>query len=249
MPLKEVSPSRTPEELLRRALEADSPQRRAELAREGLEAAGDALEPDTELLLLRQLYLAHVESHRFQTAVEIATQMTQLATPLKDVAHHDASRAHAALGQISRAIEEQRMAVRSAPPDRRSFQGWALATLLQFSGDLDGAEAALLRAERWAREDRPLLRAHRAWVVLEAGDVVEELDSVLRDLEASSRARKGYGELVLGMLRYRIGDERAAAVHLRAFLRRNADADSAKAVTLRNELRRAREVLAEIESD
>ncbi|MCA9608404.1 MAG: tetratricopeptide repeat protein [Myxococcales bacterium] len=249
MPLNEVSPSRSPEELLRRALEADSPKQRAELAREGLELGGDSLEPDTALLLLRQLYLAHVDSHRFQTAIDIAAQMAALDTPLKDIAHHDASRAHAALGQSARAIEEQRLAARAAPPDRRSFQSWALATLLHFSGDLDGAEAALLRAERWAREDRPLLRGHRAWILLEAGDAVDDLDAVLRELESSARARKGYGELVLGMLRHHMGDERAAATHLRTFLRRNADVDSAKAITLREELRRARTILAEIESD
>lgn len=249
MPLKDVSPARTPEELLRRALEAESPKERADLAREGLEVGGESVEPDTQHLLLRQIYLAHVESHRFQTAVDIAIQMTELATSLVDVAHHDASRAHAALGQTARAIEAQRMAARTAPPDRRSFQNWALATLLHFAGDLDGAEAALARAERWAREDRPLLRAHRAWVLMEAGEPVEELDAILGDLERSEKARKGYGELVLGMLRHRMGDDRAAAAHLRAFLRRNADADSAKAVTLREELRRARTVLAEIESD
>lgn len=249
MPLKEVSPSRTPEELLRRALEAESPKQRADLAREGLELGGEEVEPDTAMLLLRQIYLAHVESHRFQTAIEIAEQMVALETPMKDIAHHDASRAHAALGQTARAIEQQRMAARAAPPDRRSFQSWALATLLHFAGDLDGAEAALLRAERWAREDRPLLRAHRAWVLLDAHEPVEELDAILRDLERSERARKGYGELVLGMLRHHMGDDRAAATHLRAFLRRNADADSAKAITLREELRRARTILAEIESD
>lgn len=249
MPLKEVSPSRTPEDFLRRALEADSPKLRADLAREGLELGEEDLEPDTELLLLRQLYLAHLESHRFQTAVEIAGRMTELATALKDVAHHDASRAYAALGQTARAIEEQRMAARTAPPDRRSFQGWALATQLQFSGDLDGAESALRRAERWAREDRPLLRAHRAWILLELDEPVEDLDEILAELEGSLKASKGYGELVLGMLRHRMGDDARAAVHLRAFLRRNASADSAKATTLREELRRARTVLASIESD
>ena len=60
---------------------------------------------------------------------------------------------------------------------------------------------------------------------------------------------KGYGQLVLGMIRHRLGDPRRAAVHLRAFLRRNASADPAKAITLREELRCARETLAAIESD
>jgi hypothetical protein len=41
-----------------------------------------------------------------------------------------------------------------------------------------------------------------------------------------------------------MGDAGRAAMHLRAFLARNADADEAKAATLREELRRARLVLA-----
>lgn len=247
-PLKEVSTSRTPEEFLRLALEADSPKERARFASEGLETDVE-VDRDTHFLLLRQIYLAHVESHRFQTAAEIAEQMASVGGPLLDVAHHDASRAHAALGDMTAAIERQRLAARAAPPDRRSFQCWALATLLHFADDLDGAVSALTRGDRWARDDRPLLRAHRAWIELELDEVPEDLDDVIAALEASQTARKGYGQLVLGMIRFRLGDHRAAAVHLRAFLRRNANIDAAKAVTLREELRRARTVLAQIESD
>ena len=245
-PLNEVSSSQTPEEYLRLALEAKTPDERARFAAMGLDTAED-VEPDTEWLLLRQVYLAHVAAHRFRTAADVAEQMAGLGGPLKDVAHHDGSRALAAIGDTSGAIAEQRMAARSAPPARRSFQGWALGTLLQFDGDHVGAASALRRAERWASEDRPLIRAHRAWVELEAGEAAAGLDEVLADLEGSP-ARKGYGELVLGMLRYQLGDLRQAAGHLRTFLRRNASADAAKVATLREELRRARTVLAEIES-
>jgi len=247
-PLKEVSTSRTPEELLRLALEADSPKERARYASEGLDS-DEEVDRDTHFLLLRQIYLAHIESHRFQTAAEIAEQMAELGGALLDVAHHDASRAKAALGDPVGAIERQRLAARAAPPDRRSFQCWALGTLLHFHGDLDAAVSALTRGDRWARDDRPLLRAHRAWIELEMDEVPEDLDEVLSALESSKTAHKGYGQLVLGMIRYHLGDRRAAAVHLRAFLRRNANVDAAKAVTLREELRRARTALAEIESD
>jgi hypothetical protein len=254
----EVSSSRCPEDYLRLALEATSPGQRARLAQQGLEAAapGD-LVPDTEALLLRQLYLAHLDSAHvdsaradsahLQEAARAALAMVETGV-LLDVAHHDASRALAALGDGDAAIAQQRLAARASPPERRSFHYWALGTLLQFAGDLDAAAAAMARGERWAHVDRPLLRAHRAWVRLEAGHGVRGLDTIVRDLE-SAKCGRGYGQLVLGMLRHWMGDDRRAAVNLRAFLRRNAGADPAKAITLREELRRARKVLAELESD
>ena len=257
-PLMEVSSSRCPEDYLRLALEAGSPAERARLAKQGLDAAapGD-LVPDTEALLLRQLYLAHLESaHRdprqldlrhLAEAARVALAMVETGV-LRDVAHHDASRALAALGDSDGAIAQQRLAARASPPERRSFHYWALGTLLHFTGDLEAAAAAMARGERWAHVDRPLLRAHRAWVRLEAGRAVRRLDTIVRDLERAKCGR-GYGQLVLGMLHHAMGDGRRAAVHLRAFLRRNAGADPAKAITLREELRRARTVLAELESD
>jgi hypothetical protein len=246
MPLKEVSSARAPEDYLRAALEAESPKERARLAKLGLEADLD-LAPDTHVLLLRQLYSAHLDSRQFRQAADTALAMARLG-PLRDVAHHDASRALAALGDADAALAQQRLAARTAPPDRRSFQYWALATLLHFSGDHGGAIASLRRGERWAHADRPLLRAHRAWVQLEAGEPVRRLDAIIVELERS-KAKNGYGQLVLGMLHHAMGDPRKAAVYLRSFLRRNADADAAKAATLREELRRARSVLASIESD
>ena len=245
--LKEVSSSDTPEDFLSRALAATSAKERAHYARLGLDADPD-VEPDTEFLLLRQVYLSEIESHRFHAAAELATRMSQLGGSLEDVAHHDRSRALQALGDTVGAISAQRMAARCAPPARRSFHCWGLATLLQFVQDYDGAESALKRGERWAHEDRPLLRAHRAWISLMAGRGVEDLAEILAELETSP-ARRGYGELVLGMLRYELGDGARAVPHLRAFVRRNAAIDAAKATTLREELRLARTALAELESD
>ncbi len=250
--LKEVSTSQGASECLRRALQAESPRERARMAQRGLDAIEaaldpDDLDPDTHALLLRQLYLAYLESRRFQQAAEVALRMAAIG-PLKDVAHHDACRAYQALGDVQSAIAQQRLATRASPPERRSFHYWSLATLLHFAGDERGAIGALERGERWAHVDRPLLRAHRAWIRLEAGQAVRGLDAIASDLE-QARCREGYGQLVLGMLRHAMGDDRRAAVHLRAFLRRNAAADPAKAITLREELRRARLVLARIESD
>lgn len=246
-PLKEVSSSRSPEEYLGQALRADSPASRARLAQQGLDTDPESLAPDTEVLLLRQIYLAHLESHRFRQAADVAGRAAAVG-PLQDVARHDASRALAALGEVDAAIDQQRLAARVAPAERRSFHYWSLGTLLHHAERHEEAISAFRRGEHWAHEDRPLLEAHRAWVRLEAGQPVRHLADIIAQLERS-KASKGYGQLVLGMLKHRIGDQRAAAVHLRAFLRRNAAADPAKAITLRDELRQARQVLARLESD
>ena len=123
-----------------------------------------------------------------------------------------------------------------------------LATLRHFAGDHAAALRALERAERWAHRDRPLIRAYRAYVELDDDRVPEGLEETRRAL-AESPLREGYGQFVLGMVAYGLGDKKHAAMHLRAFLRKNASADRAKALTLREELRRARRALAEIESD
>ena len=196
---------------------------------------------------MRQLYLAHLDSRRFRQAADAAIEAAAIG-PLKDVAHHDASRALAALQETDTA-ESPSSASPCAPP-RRGAGAFTTGGSPPCSTSRIGPTTRSLRSPRAsgrARADRPLLRAHRAWVRLEMGEAVRGLDRILSELEAS-RAREGYGQLVLGMLRYHMGDPPRAAIHLRAFLRRNAALDTAKAVTLREELRRARTALA-IESD
>lgn len=245
-PLKGVSSANAPADLLRLALEAESPEQRASYAERGL-ASAELDAPDTRFLLLRQLYLAHMEQHRFRDALDVTAHMAAQG-PMVDIAHNDASRAWLALGDADRAIEAQRLAARSAPPDRRSFQYWSLGNLLHQQGDLAGATGALTKGERWAREDRALIRAHQAWIEIASGRAVEDIDAITRTLE-HSKAGKGIGRLILGMIAYELGDRRAAAIHLRAFLRRNAALDAVKELSMREELRVARTALAAIESD
>ncbi|MCB9601247.1 MAG: tetratricopeptide repeat protein [Sandaracinus sp.] len=235
-----------PEEHLRRALQAEGPKHRLQEAEAGLAFDPEELAPDTQVLLLRQAYLAHVELRQLRRAVEVADAMAAVG-PLKDFAYTDKARALQALGELHEAIEAQRLAARNAPPQRRSFHFWSLATLQHFVGDVEGAEASLKRGLRLAKRDRPLLKAHLAYVRLDAGLAVRELDVVLEDLAASPNGQ-GYGQYLLGMIAWTIGDRAKAALHLRAFLRRNASLDEAKRLTLREELRRARVALAKIES-
>ena len=235
------------EAFLWRALRADDARKRAKLARQGLATTPEELSADTQVLLLRQLYLAHLELHQLAEAIAIARQMVEVGA-LEDIARHDAARALYATGEIADAIGQQRLAARRAPAARRSFQLWALGTWQHFTGDVDGAIRTLTRARRWASRGKPLLTAHLAYVRLDAGRAVRELDRIVRDLQRS-KSREGYGQFLLGMIAWHMGDARRAAPHLRAFLRRNAAVDEPKALTLREELRRARLVLAKIESD
>lgn len=243
--------SRSAADCLAAALRARTSQARAEWARRGLAIDTEELDPELQVLLLRQLYLSFVEEDQLSSALAIADQMARVG-PMRDIALHDRARAlwarEGAPGDVRQAIEAQRQAARVAPPDRRSFHAMALGTLLHFAGEHDAALRALDRAERWSHRDRALIRGFRAYVALDADLVPEGIEEARQELGASP-LREGYGQFVLGMIAFRLGDRRRAAVHLRAFLRKNASVDRAKALTLREELRRARRALADLESD
>jgi len=230
----------TAEQELLLAIAAPDAGTRAQHALAGL--ARPDIEVDTRYLLLRQLYLARFAERQYRGAVDLARQMVETGT-FNDLAHHDAARALQALADLPGAIAEQRLATRAAPPGRRSFHYWSLATLEHFAGDVDGALAALGHGLRWARRDRPLLRAHAAYIRLDADRAAPALAGTIASLQRA-KCREGYGQYLLGMLAWHMGDLPRAALHLRAFLTRNADADEAKTATLREELRRARLALA-----
>jgi tetratricopeptide (TPR) repeat protein len=236
-----------PADCLAAAMRARSSTRRAAWARRGLARAGDEIDPDIQLMLLRQLYLAQLEDEDFDTALSVANQMVHVGT-MTDIAFHDRGRVHIARGELRKAIEAQRLASRHAPPQRRSFHTFALAQFQHFAGESEASLRTLERALRWSHQDRPLVRGFRAYVELETDRVPEALEATRRALSASPM-REGYGQFVLGMIAWHLGDKRMATVHLRAFLRKNASADKVKAATLREELKRARQVLAETESD
>lgn len=235
-----ASPS---EALLERAIAAREPEVRERWAREGLALDDPRRAPDTEFLLIRQLYLAQLERDRWDEAVELAVAMGKVG-PFADLAHNDRSRALWARGDTEEAIQAQVEALAAAPKERRSFQGFFLATLLHFAGRVTEALAVVGKAERAAQRDRPLVRALGAFIRLDAGLAVPRLTEIVDEL-SRSRSREGYGQYLLGMIAHHVGDRGKASAHLRAFLRRNAAIDRAKVITLREELRRARRVLAD----
>jgi len=237
----------TAEEHLWAALHAKSAPERLGHAEHGLDALVAESEPDTRVLLLRQAYLAHIELDALPQALATTTQVGEVGT-LRDIVLTDRARVLWAMGDGRGAVEAQRLAVRAAPASRRSFHLWSLATLQHFAGDPEAALGTLEKAEQWAERYGALMRAHAAHIRIECELPVEDLATILDDL-SQSRSSEGYGAYLLGMLKYQIGNGREAAVHLRAFLTRNASVDAAKRLTLAEELRRAREALAHIESD
>ena len=235
---------RNPEIQLQRALEAADPGARLREAEAGL---GPEVDPELTFLLLRQAYLAHLELRQFRSALQVCADMLETEV-MPDIAYTDQSRAFAALGETQKAIDAQRLSARNAPTARRSFQYWSLATLQHFAGEVEAALSSLKRGLRYAQKDRLLLKAHRAYIRLDAGMAVRDLHELRSDL-AKSKSGEGYGRFLQGMIAFCLGDRRAAQVQLQAFLRRNSSIDEPKRLTLREELRRARVALAEISSD
>ena len=153
---------------------------------------------------MRQLYMVQVERLELDSALETATQMGELGV-LLDVAHHDRSRVLLALGLGREAIQAQRLAVRTAEPKRRSFHLWSLATLEHHQGDTEAALSTLARAMRYAVRDRALIKAHAAYIKLDAGQRVQGVEEIMAALRDSKNS-EGYGQYVLGMLAYLTGD-------------------------------------------
>lgn len=235
--------AQTPEARLWQALRARRAEDRVAEAEAGL-AAGH-LEPDVHFLLLREVYCGQLDRGDLAAALATARRMTEVGA-LRDLAHHDVARVLLALDLRPDAIREQRLAARHAPSERRSFHLWTLACWLQAEGEVDAALEAIDRASRWATRNRSLVRAQDAWIRLEAGRPVDDLDERIAALRRA-RSREGYGQYLLGMIAVARGDEAEGAPLLRAFVTRVERSDVRKRLTLRDELARAQAVLATLD--
>jgi tetratricopeptide (TPR) repeat protein len=229
------------EALLHQAQTAQTPMLRAKYATSGL--SQPRLSGDTQALLLRQLYLSHLERGRYEDAKAVAEQMVAVAL-LGDVALHDAARACLSLGQVSEAARHLRAASRSGPPSRRAFHLSCLGSLYANTGHLDKAVTCLRRAVRWATEDRALYRAQLALALHHNGSVVD-LSQAFAVLNGSRR-RGGYADFVLGELALALGQRPVASDRLRAFVARVEASSVSIRAGLRHELERAKKLLAEL---
>lgn len=232
-----------PELLLRKATLARTSLLRAKYARRGLEHPG-ALSRTTRVMLLRQLYLSHMEAKRFADALHVAEEMIEQDV-MPDVARQDAARACLGLGQQDLALSHLRLASRVSPASRRAFHLWTLGSVLYLAGRHGEAIGALSRAARWGTTDRPLYQAQLALSRRASGEPVTDL-AELRERLADAPCGQGYGQFVLGELAHALGDSDAARQYLRGFVRRSTSGRVALAVALQGEIAQARRILREL---
>ncbi|MBN2196698.1 MAG: tetratricopeptide repeat protein [Polyangiaceae bacterium] len=222
---------------------------RAKYARRGLAHAGQ-VDPTTQVLLLRQLYLSHLESHRFCDALAIADQMLALDV-MGDVVRQDAARACLGLGEVDRAVDHLRLASRCSPASRRAFHLWTMGSVLYLHGREAEAAHAFARAARWGTRDRPLYHAQLALARRAAAGgpsdpmTMASLQGALNAL-AEVPCGQGYGEFVRGELAFALGRHEEARDLLDAFVTRTAGGRPALAIALEAEIVRARGILAKL---
>lgn len=234
-----------PEDMLQRAMAAQTPRSRAIWARKGL-STRSKLDPTTQAMLLRQLYLAHYEEERFEQAI-VASEQALVLDVLPDVAHQDAARAKQATGDIDGAATHLRLAARASPPNRKAFHWWTLGSMFYLDKRYSDAIAALSRAARWGTTDKPLYQGHLALAQLAAGQTVPDLDRVISRLE-DVPAGGGYGRFVLGLLAFHAGRRDEAKEWLRSFIERSTSGRRAMAISLRGEIEAARRAIEEIDT-
>jgi tetratricopeptide (TPR) repeat protein len=222
-------------------MSARTPAVRARWARQGL-ATRRSLDPTTQAMLLRQLYLSHFAQGDYERALEVARQAVDLGV-LPDVLHQDAARAALAAGDVRSGVAHLRMAARRGPASRRAYHFWTLGSALFLAHRYPEAVAALERAVRWGTDGKPLYRAHLALVRLAMGERVADLQRTI-ELLGSAPVGQGYGRFVLGHLAYASGAWEAARRYLRAFVRRSAGDGPGRATVLRAELAMARATLS-----
>ncbi len=234
--------------MLRKATLARTSGTRAKYAERGL-AFSAGLDRTTRALLLRQLYLSHMEARRFAEALAAAEQMI-LADIMPDVARQDAARACLGLGERERAVDHLRLASRVSPPARRAFHLWTLGSILYLMGHHREAAGALMRASRWGTTEKPLYLAQAALArraAGEKGDGSAEL-AALRERLSDAPCGQGYGQFVLGELAYEAGDFTAARQYLRLFIKRTTSGRVALEVALSGEIAHARRLLRAMRS-
>ncbi len=230
----------SPELLLRKATLARTSGTRAKYAERGL-AFSAGVDRTTRALLLRQLYLSHMEARRFEDALSAAEQMV-LADVMPDVARQDAARACLGLGDREHAVAHLRLASRVSPPARRAFHLWTLGSVLYLTGHHREAAGALQRAARWGTTEKPLYLAQAALARRASGERGLEL-APLRERLSESPCGQGYGQFVLGELAYAEGDFMASRQYLRLFLKRTTSGRVALEVALSGEIAHARRLI------
>ena len=197
-------------------------------------------------MLLRQLYLSHMEGRRFAEALSAAEQMLENAV-MPDVARQDAARACLGLGDREGALSHLRIASRVSPPTRRAFHLWTLGSVLFLAGQYGEAVGSLSRAARWGTTDKPLYRAQLALARRAAGEAVVGLSTIRERLEEAP-CGQGYGQFVIGAIAFEEKNDALAERYLSLFVQRTTSGRVALEVALSGEVAYARRLLRRIRS-
>jgi tetratricopeptide (TPR) repeat protein len=237
------SPRKDPEFMLRKATLARTPVARAKYAERGLSHNG-AVDRTTRAMLLRQLYLSHMEGRRFAEAHSVAHTMLENAV-MPDVARQDAARACLGLGDREQALLHLRIASRVSPPTRRAFHLWTLGSVLFLAGQYEEAVGSLSRAARWGTTDKPLYRAQLALARRAAGEAVSGLSTIRERLEEAP-CGQGYGRFVIGAIAFEEQNDVMAERYLTHFIERTTGGRVALEVALSGEVAYARRLLRRI---
>jgi tetratricopeptide (TPR) repeat protein len=234
----------TPEFLLEKALTAGSASLRAKYATRGL--SHPTLQREMQQLLLRQLYLAHLERAEFAAARSVAEQMIAIGEMLETVMH-DAARACMAQGDLTAAAGYLRLAARHGPPHRRALHLWTLGRALYLGRQYGGALAAFRRALRWASTNQELYRAHAELARFHLGEPAQ-LRRAYEELGAAEPLPL-YAEFLGGEFLRLLQEPRLACSLWREFLRQAPQAPLEIAVGLRAEVRQAELWLQEVTAE
>jgi tetratricopeptide (TPR) repeat protein len=236
------------EDFLRKATLAESSGARAKYATRGLAKAGT--DRTMRAMLLRQLYLSHMEAERFEEASEIARAALELGV-MADVACQDLARAYLGLGRHREAIDQLRRASRVGPASRRAFHLWTMGSVLYFREEYSAAAVAFERAARWGATAKPLYEAQlllaRASAARKTLPHAATRWAEVREALEDSPCGQGYGRFVLGEVAHRQADWAAARRYLEEFIQRADGGRVALRVGLSAELARARSLLASLE--
>lgn len=203
-------------------------------------AVGQEIDSETQLLLLRELFKATVREGHPRSALAVARKMVRLGV-LSEVAHADLGRACSGLRWYSQASQGYRLAARYAPATRRALHWSSCGLALWHAERHDEAIAAMDRAIRWSTTTRALHVTQVAMIELSRGNHSSDLKALITDLALTPQA-EGYGRFVLGWIHHRLGNADGVAL-LQEFLRRN-EHDPMRASTLRGEIEKAHAIVS-----